>query len=60
MEIIQFVIYGYLGIGFVYALYILLFQGDHWYAFPINLALGPVFLVYNFVALYKERKHREI
>ncbi len=60
MEIIQILMYLYLGFGFVYALYILLFQGDRWYAFPVNFVLGPIFLIYNFIVLYKERKQREI
>ncbi|EKE00446.1 MAG: hypothetical protein ACD_22C00022G0004 [uncultured bacterium] len=36
----------YLALGFVYALYILLFGYDRWFAFPINMLLGPVFIVY--------------
>lgn len=32
-------------IGFVYATYILLFAGDLWYAFPINMLFGPVYIV---------------
>jgi len=36
----------YLFIGFLYALYILLFAGDEWYWFPVNMIGGPVALLY--------------
>lgn len=40
----------YLVIGFLYALYILLFAGDEWYWFPINILGGPITLV---IIIYK-------
>ncbi|HSX39834.1 MAG TPA: hypothetical protein VLI92_04580 [Candidatus Saccharimonadales bacterium] len=46
----------YLLLGFVYAVYILLFGYDGWLAFPINMLFGPVFLVYLFYLTKKNKK----
>ncbi|EKD96094.1 MAG: hypothetical protein ACD_24C00190G0003 [uncultured bacterium] len=35
----------YLLFGFLYALYILLFAGDAWYWFPINMVGGPIVVI---------------
>ncbi|MBI2414342.1 HAD family phosphatase [candidate division WWE3 bacterium] len=43
----------YLAVGFIYASYILLFAGDLWYAFPINMLFGPVYIVQ---VIFKYRK----
>lgn len=48
-------IYAYLIIGFFYATYILLFAGDSWYLFPINLLLWlPAFII-NIYSLLTSR-----
>lgn len=43
----KFFVYGYLIIGFIYAMYILLFAGDGWAALPINMLFGPVYIVWE-------------
>ena len=48
----------YLLIGFLYAGYILLFQGDPWYLFPINIALGPIGLAYDVYKVKKKNKRK--
>lgn len=35
----------YFLVGFIYALYILLFAGDGWLAFPVNMLFGPIYLL---------------
>ncbi|OGC45889.1 hypothetical protein A3F07_00250 [candidate division WWE3 bacterium RIFCSPHIGHO2_12_FULL_38_15] len=45
MVILESIIILYFLFGFFYALYILLFAGDAWYWFPINMLGGPVVVI---------------
>ncbi|OGC47440.1 hypothetical protein A2886_03385 [candidate division WWE3 bacterium RIFCSPHIGHO2_01_FULL_42_13] len=49
-------LYIYLGIGFIYALYIWLFAGDPWTAIPINTIGGPINIIYQTVRAFLRRK----
>lgn len=46
----------YLLIGFVYATYVLLFAGDYWYWFPVNMIFGPIVILYNAYRTAKKPK----
>lgn len=50
MPILMIVAIVYLIVGFIYAVYILLFAGDVWYWFPVNLVLGPIFILTALIA----------
>ncbi len=52
MDILTTILQIYLGIGILYAIYILLFGYDHIYNFPINVLFGPITLVLNIIAVY--------
>ena len=47
----------YLILGFVYAVYILLWGADPWYFFPINVLGGPIMVVY---IIYLTRKDKRL
>jgi HAD superfamily hydrolase (TIGR01509 family) len=47
MDTLQTIFYVYLGLGFVYAIYIWLFAGDSWYAIPVNVLGGPIIFIYH-------------
>ncbi len=49
-------LYVYLGIGFIYALYIWLFAGDPWTAIPLNTIGGPINIIYQTVRAFRRRK----
>lgn len=52
MDIFLTVVYVYLGIGFVYAIYIWLFAGDYWYSIPVNTLGGPINIIYQVLRSY--------
>jgi hypothetical protein len=56
MQILMIIGAIYLGLGFLYALYILLFAGDRWYLFPINMLGGPITVVYIVVITLKGKR----
>lgn len=41
----KYILYAYVIIGFIYAMYILLFAGDPWHAFLINMIFGPAYII---------------
>ncbi len=58
MGILEIFLILYFLIGFLYALYILLFAGDVWYWFPINFIFGPIALIINFLTTLRGKKRR--
>lgn len=55
MEILKISLYVYLGIGFVYALYIWLFAGDPWYSIPLNILGGPINIIYQTIRAIRQK-----
>jgi hypothetical protein len=55
--IVAYVIAGtYLLIGFLYAVYLLLFSFDKWYWFPINWLLGPITAAYILIQIARRKR----
>lgn len=50
-------LYIYLGVGFVYAIYIWLFAGDPWYYIPINMIGGPIIVIGQTIGALRRRKY---
>jgi len=56
MDLILVVLGIYLGIGLLYALYILLFGYDKWYLFLLNVVFGPPVLLHVVIKTIKGEK----
>ena len=55
-SILTVALYVYLGIGFIYALYIWLFAGDPWTAIPVNTIGGPINIIYQTIRAFLRKK----
>ncbi len=62
MDFLKWLVAVYLIVGFVYAFYIFLFAGDKWYWFPVNVAGGPIALLYLAIVSFpmRKRSYKEI
>ena len=58
MDTLLTILYVYLGIGFVYAIYIWLFAGDSWYAIPFNIIGGPIIFIYHTIRSFARKVPR--
>lgn len=50
-------VYLYVVLGFLYAVYLLLYSPDPWYWFPLNVLFGPIMALY---IIYKTAKGHRI
>lgn len=60
MSVLEVLLYAYLGVGFIYAMYIWLFAGDLWYSIPVNILGGPVVIIYLSIKSLRRRKKQTI
>ncbi|MBD3366041.1 hypothetical protein GF360_01720 [candidate division WWE3 bacterium] len=56
MQFLTSILYVYLGLGFIYGLYVTFAGNGKWYTFPINVLGGPIVVV---IILYKSLTGRK-